>query len=72
MTGRTATGRLLLLAPSGKPVIEVAAGVGRCTSQPQGEQVAVLSERDRQLFIATFDSSLSKQSEQAMTVPPLG
>lgn len=70
---QTATGRLLLFGPSGTPVIEVATGVRALhLAGLSGEQLTVLYERDRQLFIATFDSSLSKQSEQAMTVPPLG
>jgi hypothetical protein len=70
---QVSTGRLLLFGPPGQPLIEVAAGVRALhLASLSGEQVTVLYERDRQLFVATFDTSLGRQSERAMSVPPLG
>jgi hypothetical protein len=70
---QVSTGRLLLFGPAGMPLVEVAVGVRALhLASLSGEQVTVLYERDRQLFVATFDTALVKQNEQMMTVPPLG
>jgi hypothetical protein len=70
---QTATGRLLLFAPGGKPVVEVADGVRALhVAAVSGEHITVLYERDRQLIVALFDAgSLSKQREQTMAIPAL-
>lgn len=69
---QVSTGRLLLFGPAGVPLVEVAAGVRALhLASLSGEQVTALYERDRRLFVATFDTALVKKNEQVMTVPSL-
>ena len=69
---QTGTGTLLLFGPSGSPIVPVADGVRALhVAALSGNQITVLYERDRQLIVALFDAtSLAKQQEQAMPVPP--
>ena len=69
----SAAGRLLLFGPSGKAIVEVADGVRtmHAAALTRGN-LAVLFERDRRLFLASFDpESLAKRHEQQMEVPQL-
>lgn len=70
---QTEKGRLLLVGPSGKELVEVSDGVRALhVAALSGQHVTVLYERDRQLVVAAFDaSSLAKQREQIMGIPPL-
>ena len=68
-----AGGRLLLFGPSGKNIVEVADGVRtmHAATLTQGD-LTVLFERDRRLFLVSFDpESLVKRREQQMEVPQL-
>jgi hypothetical protein len=68
-----AGGRLLLFGPSGKNIVEVADGVRtmHAATLTHGD-LTVLFERDRRLFLVSFDpESLAKRHEQQMEVPQL-
>ena len=68
-----ADGRLLLFNPSGKNVVEIADGVRtmHAATLLHGD-VTVLFERQRRLFLVTFDpGSLAKRREQQLEVPQL-
>jgi hypothetical protein len=68
-----AGGRLLLFGPSGRKIVEVADGVRTIHAADLiGGDVTVLFERDRRLFLVSFDpESLTKRHEQQMEVPQL-
>ena len=70
---QTGKGRLLLFGPPGRPLTEAADGVRAMhVAQLSGDQITVLYERDRQLFVATFDAAtLVKKREQVMSIPIL-
>jgi hypothetical protein len=68
-----ADGKLLLFDPSGKNVVEVADAVRtiHAATLVHGD-LAVLFERQRRLFLVSFDPvSLAKRREQEMSVPQL-
>ena len=69
----TAVGRLLLFDVAGRHIVGVADGVRALhTATLSGADLALLYERDRRLFLATFDpESLEKRSEQQMDIPSL-
>ena len=69
----TAVGRLLLFDSTGRHIVTVADGVRALhTATLSSNEIAVLYERDRRLFLATFDpESLEKRHEQQIDVPAL-
>ena len=66
-------GRLLLFDPSGKHVVEVAQSVRTLHEATMSTgDLRVLFERDRDLFLASFDpESLAKRDEQRIQIPQL-
>ncbi len=72
-TDEAALGRLLLYDSTGRHVATIAESVRALhTAVLSGADVNILYERDRRLFLATFDAdSLEKRREQQMDVPSL-
>ena len=64
-------GKLLLFAPPGKKVVEVANNVREMhLASLSGGELTILYERDRRLVLAAFDpESLAKRREQEIDVP---
>jgi len=70
---QTGKGELILFGPPGNPVVRVSDDVRTLhVAALAGDLITVLYERDRQLVVAEFAAtSLGKQREQTMPVPPL-